>query len=363
VRVLLVNDRSPGPGSGVEVHVARLAAALRAAGDDVEVFAGQHIHRGAGKVLDVWDPWARAALRRTAQQFRPDVVHHHNVLRELSVSVLGVPRGAATVLSVHDWRLVRAHEGPEADRRRSPMLLAKQAKGMLDRAVVRRAVDVLVAVAPSLERRLVDAGFRRVRTVQNFADADPGGPVPVGDDIVYAGRLSVEKGLDVLVEAFSRVADAHPGARLRLAGGGPEEPNLRRLAARVPAGRVVFEGVLSETGVRELIREARAVCAPSTRLTEGAPLVAIEAMLLGRPVVVTESPAFHDLLDGGELGVIVPVADVDALAKALDDLLSDRQAAQKLGERAFAVAASRHTAERAVETMHAVYREAIDAHR
>jgi glycosyltransferase involved in cell wall biosynthesis len=242
------------------------------------------------------------------------------------------------------------------------MLLAKEAKGVFDRAVVRREVDVLVAVAPSLERRLRDAGFPRVRTVRNFADAERGDPQPLGGDIVYAGRLSAEKGLDVLIDAFGRVAAAHPDARLRLAGSGPEERRLRERAARLPAGRVVFEGVLDEEGVRELIRGGRAVCAPSTRVTEGAPLITIEAMLMGRPVVVTESPAFLDLLDGGKLGMVVPIGDVDALAKALGRLLADPAAARRLGDAALAAARERHTPARAVADMHAVYQEAMDVH-
>src|SRR2546426_7331529 len=100
MRVLLVNDRSPVAGSGVEVHLGVLAGALEVAGDTVEMFAGEIVHRGPARLLDVWDPWARRALRRMAQGFQPDVVHHHNVVRELSVSVLGVPQHAACVLSV-----------------------------------------------------------------------------------------------------------------------------------------------------------------------------------------------------------------------------------------------------------------------
>jgi len=361
VRVLLVNDNAPGPGSGVEVHVQRVADALRAAGDTVEVFAGAVRHAGARKALDVWDPMARRALRRVADRFQPDVVHHHNVIRELSVSVLGVPPGVAQVLTVHDYRLLRAHEGPEAEQRRSPLLAVKAVKGVLDRAVVRRRIDIVVAVSAALEGSLRDAGFPRVRTVANFADPEPPGQaLPPGDDVVYAGRLSPEKGLDVLIGAFASVAAAHPTACLRIAGEGPERPELERLAEARAPGRIVFHGMLGAAEVRELMRRARVVCAPSTRVTEGAPLVAIEALLTGRPVLGTESPAFRELLRDGDLGPIVPWGDGAALAAALDLLLADRALAQQIGDRARAVAEEVHTPAAAVAALHEVYAAAME---
>src|SRR4029077_20258226 len=100
MRVLLVNDYPPGSEGGVEVYLARLVDGLRAAGDEVALFAGEVHHRGVGKLLDFWDPRARRLLADRADSFRPDVVHHHSILLELSASVLGVPRGVPTVVTV-----------------------------------------------------------------------------------------------------------------------------------------------------------------------------------------------------------------------------------------------------------------------
>src|SRR5579872_621042 len=102
MRVLMVNDVAIESGWGAEAHLARLANGLRAAGDTVEVFAGERVHTGATRALDVWDPIARRELAERARRFQPDVIHHHNVLRELSVSVLGVPAGTPTVMTVHE---------------------------------------------------------------------------------------------------------------------------------------------------------------------------------------------------------------------------------------------------------------------
>jgi glycosyltransferase involved in cell wall biosynthesis len=368
MRVLLVNDRALGPGSGVEVHVARVARALEDAGDTVDVFAGEVTHEGIGKALDVWDPAARRKLAERARRFQPDVVHHHNVVRELSVSVLGVPARAAQVLTVHDYRLVQAHEGSEGSQGSSisyPMLWAKSVKGVLDRAVVRRRVDVVVAVSRALGSRLDAARLPRVTTVENFADPEPCWTPPEGHDLLFAGRLSEEKGLDVLIDAFATAVGAGAPGRLRLAGAGPAEESLRALAARVAPARVVFEGLVSEHRVRELMRSCRAVCAVSTRLTEGAPLVAIEALLVGRPVVATDSPAFRDLLERreGRVGLIVGPGDRAALAGALERVLTDDEYVRATGRRAYDLAARVHTPQRAVTDLHKVYERAMELHR
>src|SRR3954452_22363495 len=162
-------------------------AALREAGDDVEVFAGEITHRGIGKARDLWDPVARRRLRRTADQFRPDVVHHHNVLRELTVSVLGVPAGTPTVMTVHDHRLVGAGDYDW----KSPRGLADAlVKGPLDRAVARRRLDASIAVSEPLAVKLRAAGFREVAHIPvcGLTPTGPLQPVDATRDIAFVGR-------------------------------------------------------------------------------------------------------------------------------------------------------------------------------
>jgi len=113
------------------------------------------------------------------------------------------------------------------------------------------------------------------------------------------------------------------------------------------------------------MRASRAVCAVSTRLTEGAPLVAIEALLVGRPVIATDSPAFRYLLDrpDGRLGTIVAPGDRGALSDAIERVLTDDAYVRTTGKRAYDVAARVHTPQHAVAELHTVYERAIEAHR
>src|SRR4051812_38438358 len=186
-------------------------------GDDVEVFAGQVEHRGAAKLLDLWDPFARNALQLRAAAFRPDVVHHLNVVRELSVSVLGVPSGTPTVMTVLDQRILGAGD---YDRRSVRGALDAWVKRPFDTRVARRRLDAAIAVSAPIAAKLRAAGFRGVEHVPVYAldPVVPLQPVTATRDVVYAGRLTPDKGIGVLVDAFDRISMQFADARLLVAG-------------------------------------------------------------------------------------------------------------------------------------------------
>jgi len=353
LRVLLVNDYPVEHGGGAEVHVGRLAEVLRAAGDAVLVHSPDP-HRGLARVLDLWDPFHRRAVRRVIRDFRPDVVHVHNFQRELSASVLGAA-DVPFVVTAHDYRLLRADEGPAGGRRGLARLL-KDVKARLERARVRQTVDVVVSVSDALAEELRDARLPDVRRLDCFAADPPRVPGPPGRDVVYVGQLIPAKGVADLVEAFGRIAPRHPDVRLRIAGSGPQEAELRRRASRL-GHQVVFEGRLGDGEVRRLMEEAAVVAIPSTRTTEGAPIVAIEAMLAARPVVVTDSAPFRLLVDEGVHGLIVPLSDPGALADAIERILDDPAAGAAMGSAGFERASGRFTASAATDGFRALYGE------
>ena len=329
MRVLMVNDLAPGAGSGTEVTLLRLVEGLRRAGDDVHLYAGEVHHRGPGRLLDLWDPLARAELRRRVRQLQPDVVHHHNVLRELSVSVLGVPRGVPSVLTVHDHRLVGDADGGLRGVRAA---VDRHVKGPLDLRVARRQVDATLAVSADLARRLTAAGLPRVQVV-GVPAGDPGPEPPppsASRRVVAASRLSRDKGLDVLLDAWELLAD--PTAELVLAGDGPDRARLAARAGQLRGVRLT--GRLDVAQTQELLRSARVVCVPSLpRLRrEGTPLVAAEAALLGRALVVSDDPGLADLAGRLGAGAVLPAGDAHGLAAALrrrldDDALADAEGA------------------------------------
>ncbi len=335
MRVLHVHDHDPaGSFGGAEVYVSRLVQAQRDRGHDVDVLFPLHApSRRRSPLLDLWDQGSLRVLRRRVQTFRPEVVHVHGFVRELSPSVL-VATGTPTVLTFHDLRLL----GGSEHRLPAPRAVATQvwvAPLALRLARRVRAVTGVSDVVTDLLRR---ARLPEPSTLLVPAPAPTTTLRPAGEcrDVLFAGRLSVDKGPAVLLEAFARLAARHPDSTLLLAGDGPLRSDLERAAG----DRVRFLGRLSPPEVSAVMASVRVVVVPSlpAHRREGSSMTTVEAARHARPVVCSDDPAVAEV--GRRVGAdVVPAGDVAALASRLDHWLREDALAQRAGESAAAAAA------------------------
>jgi glycosyltransferase involved in cell wall biosynthesis len=182
----------------------------------------------------------------------------------------------------------------------------------LARRVLRRA-RLVIAPSTALADEARRLGARDVRTIPSGVDL----PEQLGEEaeppeILYAGRLSPEKGIRELVAA----AQGHP---LVVAGDGP-------LRSEVPSAL----GFVPHDELERLYRRAAVVACPSHR--EGFGIVCAEAMAHGRPVVAADVGGLRDLVVHEETGLLVPPRDAGALRAALERLLADRELRRRMGE-------------------------------
>jgi glycosyltransferase involved in cell wall biosynthesis len=156
---------------------------------------------------------------------------------------------------------------------------------------------------------------------------------PISDDrqplIIAVGRLSREKGFDLLLRAFAKVAPQCRDWSVVIVGEGPERVNLLRLCAELMlTDRVRFVGEVSE--VEAWMACAGLVVQPSR--FEGFPNVVLESMGMGAPVISSDcSSGPSDLIEDGVNGRLVPVDDVDALAQVMAELMSQPEVRRRLG--------------------------------
>lgn len=176
--------------------------------------------------------------------------------------------------------------------------------------------------------------------------------------VAFTGTVEPRKDVPTLVRAFDRMCPAHPELRLVVAGavGWGEKAVARAVASARHPERILRLGYVPEELVPELLREAAAVAYPA--LEEGFGLPALEALACGSPLVTTSGTVMEELVDGAAL--LVEPGDADALAAALDMLVTRDEGWAGRRERGLAVAA-RYTWQASAAGHAAAYRAALDA--
>jgi glycosyltransferase involved in cell wall biosynthesis len=235
-------------------------------------------------------PGMLANFVRAARRVDADLVHAH----WLPAGWVAARTGRPYVVQV--W-------GTDVELARRAPALARRVLG---------GARLVIAASNELADSARALGARDVRVIPSGVDL----PAEVGEEadpaeVLYAGRLSPEKGVLELVEA----AD---GLNLVVAGDGP-------LRARVPDAR----GFVPHDELQRLYARAAVVACPSRR--EGFGVACLEAMAHGRPVVATSVGGLRDLVVDGETGIVVPPRDPAALHAALTRLLGDRDLRRRLG--------------------------------
>jgi glycosyltransferase involved in cell wall biosynthesis len=174
--------------------------------------------------------------------------------------------------------------------------------------------------------------------------------------VATVGRLSWEKGQDVLLRSVPAVAAALPEVRFLLCGTGPEEGSLRRLAQGLRvADRVEFLGFAPD--VRPVLASAAIFAMPSR--SEGLGVAVLEAMAMGNPVVASDVGGLRDSVLQGETGLRVPADDPEALAEALLALLQSPERARQMGAAGRARALEQYDRPRVVDHILDLYHEVL----
>jgi glycosyltransferase involved in cell wall biosynthesis len=178
-----------------------------------------------------------------------------------------------------------------------------------------------------------------------------------GPIIGIISRLSAEKGHAILIDAFREISVRFPGAQLLIVGEGRLEEELKKRAEGHGLGDSVrFFGNTLNAGDFLAIMDVFA----RPGLQEGFGLAMAEAMLMGVPVVSTGVGGFREMLDGGELGVLVEPCDAAHLAGAISRVLDDKDLAQRIKAAAKRYALTNFSAERMARQTLEVYKEALD---
>jgi glycosyltransferase involved in cell wall biosynthesis len=296
---------------------------------------------------------AKAKMGALMDRLKPDLVHFHNITRQLSPSIIdaAAARGVPMIQTMHDLSLVcpahsffvrgQACEACAGGKYRHALSgrcidgsTASTLLGTLEAYLhawmgLYKKIDLFIAPSLFLKSKVATLGWitPRIAHLPYFIPPTPDYTDENCGYVLFAGRVSEEKGVGTLIEA----AQALSGIRFVIAGEGPALDRFRERAAGV--SNVRFAGYATSDRLEELIKGAGCVVVPSISY-ENLPLSILEAFARGKPVVASRLGGIPELVKEGATGSLFTPGDAESLAGALDGIMGRETGRRMLGRQA-----------------------------
>lgn len=386
MRVLIVHNRprSINP-SGENRVVDQEAELLRSTGHDVILYERQSdeivqlplLKRATLPGRVVWSREDRRAVSRLTRRTAPHIIHIHNTFPLISPSVVsvGAEHGVPVVATLHNFRLTCSNgllfregapcdlcvegsawpgvmHGCYRDSKTASLPVALNIEIHRHLKTWTRGVSAFIALSEFARDKFVAAGLpaARIHVKPNFAQPPPQTRQGAGDHILFIGRLSLEKGADTLIRAWSKSL-----GRLLIVGDGPDRTSLERQI--VPCGDSVrLLGLQSPERCMELLRNARALVVPS-RSYEGFPVVVAEAYAHAVPVIAPALGGFPELVSHGNTGLLFVAGDAESLAARIGEVM-ETSTSIRMGQNARRLYEERYTPRQNLELLIRIYEQA-----
>ncbi len=366
MKILQVNKFNYLRG-GAEKYFLEITSALEKAGHELAVFSMEHpknlpspcsgyfvsrLSFNEGEFKDklkapgriIYSREARQKFKRLLDDFQPDIIHIHNIYHQISPSILFEARARKipVVMHLHDYKLFcpnyklytqnkicyRCQNKKYSQAithkcfRDSVMLSSLVALEMNVHhklwKIYENSVSAFIAPSQFMAETAKHFGYPRNKIFQlyNFIDKIDKTPATLGNYILYFGRLSAEKGIDVLLRALAKC----PGEILKIVGSGPELSKLEKLVIDLHINnRVEFCGQKSGQELHNIIKNAKIIAVPSVWL-ENMPFSLLEAMSMAKPIIASRVGGLPEMIDEGRSGFLFTAGSVEELSAVISNL-------------------------------------------
>jgi glycosyltransferase involved in cell wall biosynthesis len=333
--------------------------------------------------LAIWNKGLYAELKQWFQHHRPDVAHFHNIFFVLSPAAYqaAYDTGVPVVQTLHNYRLICPAGQLLRQGRPCELCVGKQVpiagiyygcyKNRATTLTValhvlkqrwahqwERVIQIFIALSEFARQKFIEGGLPADKVVvkPNFVHPDPGEGEHQGGYALFVGRLSPEKGVDILLNAWKRVPYSIP---LKIVGDGPLAERVRQATAEYP--HVEWLGHVSRSAVFELMKEASLLVFPSIWY-ENMSLSILEAFATGLPVLATNHGSMASMIRHGETGWLFEPGNHEALSEAVHTLWNNPECLREMGRHARAEYRKHYTAESNYEQLITIYKRAIREH-
>jgi glycosyltransferase involved in cell wall biosynthesis len=390
MKILLVHNAYQQPG-GEDTVFENECRLLRRFGHDVITYersnhevSGYTGIRRAGLVKDIiWNSHSRRDFTQLLKQGRPDIVHAHNTFMIISPAIYAAcgEAGVPVVQTLHNYRLLCPastffrdgqvceecvthslargiahacyHESALATATVACMLKVHRMLGTWQ-----SAVNIYVALSEFSRQRFIAGGLpeAKIAVKPNFVAPDPGSRRSAGRYALFVGRLSGEKGLLTLLEAWKHTAHVP----LVVVGDGPLRPQLQARAEKLKIQNVVFRGRLTRSEVDATIKDATFLVQPS-ECYENFPMTVVEAFACGVPVLCSRIGALQEIVSDEVTGLQFTPGDAEDLAEKVEWAWQHHEATLAMGKRARREFETKYTAEQNYKYLTELYQRVLTA--
>jgi glycosyltransferase involved in cell wall biosynthesis len=324
-------------------------------------------------IQTVWSEQSLRAITAIIKNEKPDLCHFHNTFPLISPAVYKpcVESGIPVIQTLHNYRLLCPsatffREGKVCEDclgrsvawpgivhgcYRGNRLATTAIAAMLTTHRIlgtwQKDVDLYIALSEFSRQKYIAGGLpkNRIFVKPNFVDPDPGPKLDIGDYALFVGRLTEEKGIRVLLDAWSSLRVDIP---LRIVGDGPMKCEVENTVSSNNLSSVAVLGKLSPQETLHVMHGARFLIFPSVWY-EGFPLTIAEAFACGVPVIASRLGSMEEIIQDGFTGLHFCAADATDLAKKIEWAWAHPTEIQKMGRLARAEYQAKYSPERNYE--------------
>jgi len=384
MRVLLVHNAYKLRG-GEDTVLDNEFSLLRSKGIDVDklIFDNSQIISMKDKLITAfrafYNPSSASLLRERIKKFKPDVIHVHNFFPLASPSIFyaAAEESVPVVMTLHNYRLVCpgallfrngkvceecitkpfAFKGVVRRCYRSSLLQSFTVAGVMAFHNIigtwKEKVDKFIALTSFQKEKFLNSSLKvpeeKFAIKPNFSEDFGDGLEARQNFFLFVGRLSHEKGIQTLIEAFKRVK-----MPLKVVGDGP----LKDFVLKRKSENVEFLGRKNKSEVIGLMKQARALILPSLWF-EGFPMVIVEAFSTGTPVISSDIGSQAEIVKNGKTGFLFRVGSSEDLAQKVSSML--KYQGRELYKNARREYLNKYTPEKNFNQLISIYQEVIDA--
>ncbi len=344
MRVLIIHNHYQDPGG--EDAVFEQEHTLLSLTEEVALLTFQNRKGWKGAWQTLWSPWnvrAGRKVKRAIREHRPDVIHIHNLHYAIGPIAIRIAKrqGIPVVMTLHNYRLLcpsatlfyNGNLFTDSLHTRFPWQAVRL--GLHSHSVFKtfwlaftvwlhkkmgtwQMVDRYIPLTAFAKQLFVDSTFgvpkEKFVVKPNFVSPPKRVKETRGQHFLFVGRLTPEKGIDVLLEAFGNT-----DKQLRIAGDGPMREKVVATCQKHP--NMVYLGSLDKTGIDEQLASCTALVFPSIWF-EGMPMTILEAFAAGTPVIASHLGAMQAMVKDGENGLLFPAGNVMGLQSCVEQFSS-----------------------------------------